>query len=937
MSDSMKKDLESVFKDLSGEEMQIYELALLRGYITSSMIHNLKINKSAKKIEDHIKKLEQKKILKKLPGIIPRYVPLTPIKDFLNYLNQFESEKKGILKDLQDLPKNQENTAKSLQESTRNSISSSISELKEKLEELRNKSTKSTEVYLKEVEEILQTLTTSVEKKIQEKTETITKSFDKEMDDKSENISQESSDVQSSYIEQSDKTIKNFEDKLKLHTEELNKFFVNQQISIDESLTKTKGLVSEQAERMDEKMEKVSLEAQQVLKENVENSAETIAQAIRNAEDISKNTLDGVIKNSETMLSNASGEVKKIFDNTYSEVQNTEEHLINALGAQQNELKEKIRTQVTDLMGSTTNQMRKVQSDLVNDSDTLVNDSITEFQTSHKEWGDKYNKILTETINSINEGSTQLKSMISKSIQDEITKFKGEVMAELTKIQNEYVKRVEQTGKSYETAFKNNINDKLVNFQNDLKKNLEQVKNENSEFTKNQTAQYTEFNNKLKTSISNTGESISKDFRTILQTGYEEALKSISNIYIENSGQAESSINSTLDILQQNSKLLLLDIDEVAKVIDEGLNIESGKLLTTVDERINKIRELAQQTIENQDTIINENMKKNKQILEILAQNANFSLDKASEAMKETVTKFEMGLKPNISTLLNETKTVINATKQDLNLLVENLKNSYSEYAKNLKEAFSSTMKFTTSEFQNQIQTQQSKTEELVKKVKEKIEEGFQHVTNSSEQMFKEYEEALTSTSETIETEVLNKITELTSDVKTNFLNAANSLELPKQMIKDIWTNFIDSKIFDSEKTWVISGQEVIMEYVSEMISRAKASVFLLVPKFDDLDWNLIMDIHKKGRKFIVCTNLETAKDINLVNKVFESGIELYSYTEKDFIAAYHDNEEVLLAPISLEDDETTAIVSEIPPMVTHMSSMFADYWRRTAKKYTPK
>jgi hypothetical protein len=143
--------------------------------------------------------------------------------------------------------------------------------------------------------------------------------------------------------------------------------------------------------------------------------------------------------------------------------------------------------------------------------------------------------------------------------------------------------------------------------------------------------------------------------------------------------------------------------------------------------------------------------------------------------------------------------------------------------------------------------------------------------------------------------------------------------------------------LFESEKTWILSGHETIMGYVHEMMGRAKASVFLLVPKFNDLDWKMIMDIHKKGRKFIICTNLETVKDINMVNQAFESGIELYSYTEKDFIAAYHDNEEILLAPISPKEDETTGIVSEISPMVTHMSSMFADYWRRSAKKYQPK
>ncbi len=502
----MKKDLESVFKDLSDEEIQIYELALLRGYITTSMVNNLKIKIPVKKIEDHFKKLVQKKLLKTLPGIVPRYIPLTPIKDYLNYLDQFESEKTVILKKLQELGNNQQNVAKKISVNTQSAISSSIADLTQKIGELKTDSSKQADKYLEEIDTALQALTKSVEKKLQETSKRTNDLFANEIASKSEDFTQKTTTFHGEYTMKTDTTIKSFEEKIAVHKEELSKFFTNQQEVIDESLNKTKSLVSEQAERMDEKMEKISIESQQVLKENVENSAETIAQAIRNAEDVSKNTLDSVIKNSNTLLSNSSSEVKKTFDNTYTEVQNTEDQLINALGAQQNELKEKIRTQVTDLMSTTTNQMTKVESDLLSNSDALVNNSITEFQNSHQEWENSLSNVLTDTINTVNEGSTQLKSIISKSIQDEIAKFKGEVVTELAKIQDEYVKRVEKTGKSYETAFKNNINDKLVDFQNSLKKNLEFLKQKNTELTSSQTSLYTDFNTKIKSSISSTGE-----------------------------------------------------------------------------------------------------------------------------------------------------------------------------------------------------------------------------------------------------------------------------------------------------------------------------------------------------------------------------------------------------------------------------------------------
>jgi hypothetical protein len=936
MADS-NLNLKSIIKDLSSEEIQIYELGLLRGYVTASMVNQLNLKINPKKIEECFKKLAQNKLLKKLPGIVPRYIPLTPIKDYLNYLEKFETEKNATLQQLDKLRNEQDKVSKSVHENTDKIISSSFTDIRTKIETLKTQTVQDIEEQIKDSNSGFQDLTQSTDTKIEESINTSFNSFDKESSAKLDEFIQKTKDSQNSYAEKNDAILKSYDEKTTLHKIELDRFFTKQQETIDESLTKTKSLVSEQAERMDDKMEKISVEAQQVLKENVENSAETIAQAIRNAEEISKNTLDSVVKNTGMMLTNSTSEVKKTFDNTYSEVQNTGDQLINALGAQQNELKEKIRAQITDLMSTTTNQMTKVESDLLVKSDALVQDSISEFQTSHKNWESSISDVLTNIIDSVNQGSTDLKSVISKSIQDEITKFKGEITAELTKIQNQYVARVEKTGKTYETAFKNNINDKLVDFQNNLKKNLDQLKKDNSEFTKNQTSVYTDFNNTIKTTISDTGSTINKDFRSILQTSYEEALKTISNIYTENSGQAENSINSTLDILKQNSKLLLLDIDEITKLIDEGLKNESSKLLITVDERVNKIRELAQQTINNQDTIIAENMKKNKQILEILAQNANFSLDKASEAMKNTINQFQMGLNPNIKAILDESKSTFSATKDDLVNLIENIRQYYSETTNILQESYKTAMKESKTDLQDHIQEHNKKMSEMILSAQQKIENAFQQAAESSNKIVTELENSIQKTGMEVQKEVFSKLTQLSTQVENNVTSAATTLDVPKRMFSDIWKNFIDSKLFESEKTWIISGQDMVMEHVRNMIQRAKASVFLLVPKFDDLDWNEIMDIHKKGRKFIICTNLETVKDINLVNRAFESGIELFSYTEKDFIAAYHDNEEILIAPISPKEDETTAIVSEISPMVQHMSSMFADYWRRSAKKYQPK
>ena len=59
----------------------------------------------------------------------------------------------------------------------------------------------------------------------------------------------------------------------------------------------------------------------------------------------------------------------------------------------------------------------------------------------------------------------------------------------------------------------------------------------------------------------------------------------------------------------------------------------------------------------------------------------------------------------------------------------------------------------------------------------------------------------------------------------------------------------------------------------------------------------------------------------------------MWHYASEDFIAIVRDQEEILFAPVSKTIKPTTAIVSEIEPMIEIIGSMIADYWRVHAKK----
>jgi len=51
-------------------------------------------------------------------------------------------------------------------------------------------------------------------------------------------------------------------------------------------------------------------------------------------------------------------------------------------------------------------------------------------------------------------------------------------------------------------------------------------------------------------------------------------------------------------------------------------------------------------------------------------------------------------------------------------------------------------------------------------------------------------------------------------------------------------------------------------------------------------------------------------------------------------IAAVRDQEEILIAPVAPQEDETVAVVSQATPFVKNLSTMLSEFWRRAARRY---
>jgi ElaB/YqjD/DUF883 family membrane-anchored ribosome-binding protein len=249
--------------------------------------------------------------------------------------------------------------------------------------------------------------------------------------------------------------------------------------------------------------------------------------------------------------------------------------------------------------------------------------------------------------------------------------------------------------------------------------------------------------------------------------------------------------------------------------------------------------------------------------------------------------------------------------------------------------------------YQSSVDQSGAEAATTIQSLIDSIKTNIDSVQTAVSTTYKTNEESVQSHAQKLDTQMKQKIsdarTAMDAKIKETMIKAMAPLDKaykasgePLKILKDSFEIVMETNLLDVGKTWIIAGQEEVMNYVHEIIERAKSNIILVAPRFDELDWKLILEKQKSGCKFQVITDYLSAKSSKEVQKKAEAGIDLWLYAEHDMIVVVRDREEeILIAPVSSLED-TTAVVSEIGKFVEMFSGMIADYWRRVGKKYTP-
>ncbi len=924
--------MEVELTELTELELKVYELAIIRGYITADMVFKA----VSKKAEPAIKSLEEKGFLKKIPGIVPRYFAITPLKSFIKKLGILNTNLDKVYTEIKDFKQIEEETTAKLNSDTEVIIKDAMKGIADKASEKRKATI---DKFNNELGGLEKEITVIIEK-----TNTNVKNSEKPILDQLNKNSKESLKVadESVNIEINDKSLKfqeilsDLKKNLEIYKDKLTRGFSSGETELDKEIAVVKKDLAELTKNLAELTKNSYANINQIIQENVENSTNSVSQAYKNAEDVSKSLINSVLKNSGASLSLTKTETEKTISASHLEISNAKEQIISTLASTHKSLKDNIQTGLKDLMSGTTTKTTALKTVLKNKNEELIKNSITEINSQTLETKNDFLKIIGSGIDIFRDGGTILKEIISNSIQEEVKKYQTEVAEALAKIQQEYLSRIELAGQEYEAALKNKVNNKIVDIRVNLKKNMDDVTVQSDKNSLFQEKIYTDFGNNIGVNIEETSDSINNDFRKLFQENSDSATKSFDDVFSENNTITEGSISGLLTILSSLNEKLSKQISSAQESLKSGLTSESEKLTASVDERILKLKEIADNTLTNQNKIVSDSIAKTTEEIRNSLQIVSSSVDRANNTIKESIQGFITGVNPNIENLPTKVEEILSPLAGYLEKILITIKDSFSDATNKELSSISSALESSSSEINEFLGNFNKSVKDSFSNSQKAISNGFESLGKLTKNAIVEIETSLKDKNSEIQTNVFNKISEISNSVQSIIKSGMESTSKPIEILEETWNKFLDSTLFDSEKTWIIVGHEEILDYVNDMIGRVKSSGFILVPKSEDLNWKEIMKIHKKGRKFVICTQLETA-DPKIIEDAVDSGIDVYSYTNKDFICFYRDQEEIVIAAISQKEDETTAIISEITPLIKHFSSMFNDYWRRNSKKYMPR
>lgn len=695
------------------------------------------------------------------------------------------------------------------------------------------------------------------------------------------------------------------------------------------------------SDTMDQKLATLTQECttlKQSFSSDIDTRVASLTEQVRSVEKQTINQLSELVSGHKSSLKTFSKSEQETIKINSNDTKNSLSNLVKELG---NALSEWARSAENSL------------KDKAGENETLkaaVNAASTELNEIRKMQKEKLDQILSQANEKLGQMSDILNSTIENYIQTNTQKFDEWFNKTETSIRDVIQKEIgavdSKTGELKNSAVK--IADSNLQWFKDRQHVLGDAAS--SLFNAQVEATELEFYS-LKDSISSGTDDLIKRFKDISEKIQElfldTVLAQVTRLQTD-TATLEKTLSETLDERNDTYRKELDAMrNEFYKVVDERVDDLDGRAHDLRTESINLLATIIQTHKNNLQNI------DNTKFGEIDSTNTDMKTEVANTVKLEIdrVDKIHDEGHAAVDAQKQEIKTYIS---EDISRVDKMAADAQADVSARVDEGFS-TIKTEIGEidadYLQQIQNLTTATADQVNEITSNHAAGFQADATNLEKNLLELATAHQADYEvnanTLNEKYATKCDE-TEKIITDRLNAANAdmaqtfreseartLER-SQLLRAVWNEIINVLPIQGELTWPIVTRQAIVEYIKDMLVRTKSTVSVVVPSFDDLPFDALMQTPATRRVIVATKILATYRE--KVQQMLDKGnIQIRQRPEADIFACARDGEEILIAPFveGMKPSEEVAIVSQQDGFAKTFHELIGPMWMSRAQKIT--
>ena len=447
-------------------------------------------------------------------------------------------------------------------------------------------------------------------------------------------------------------------------------------------------------------------------------------------------------------------------------------------------------------------------------------------------------------------------------------------------------------------------------------------------------------------------------------SGMDDMIKRFKDISTQIQDRFLDTVLMQVDRLQSDTstleKTLSETLDERNDTYRKELDAMRDAFYKVVDERVDDLDGRAHDLRTESITLLSEIIQTHKTNLQNIDNTKYGELDSTTDTMKQEVAKTVQTEIVRVDKVHDDGHTTVDSQKQeikdyitqDIERVDKMAQNAQSAVSSRVNEGFSTIKKeigAIDADYIKQIQNLTTATANEVNEITSNHAAGFQDDATNMEKTLLElatqhqadYETNANTLNQNFATKsdetqsiITNRVNAADTDMSKTFREAeARTLER-SQVLRAVWQEVVNVLPIQGELTWIIVTKQAINEYIKDMLVRTKSTVSVIVPTFEDVPFEAIMQTPSTRRVIIATKILATQRDKvqQLLNK---GNIQIRQRPEADIFSCARDGEEILIAPYSevIKPSETVAIISQQQGFAKQFHELIGPMWMSRSQK----